>query len=400
MTEHYFSGSKPKTIPPPEIPGSCLGPFGSPYNIMDHWASELRAEGKSILEAEREKYGPEIAEHSFGYDKGLQIPEDNWEQFIRWKELSETPQALDIVPVGDEIGIKVSARERLVEGAKYVHDSEVDVPINRVGVYVHKAENLKQAVTNYMGSGEMQQLHGFMKGKGYSITQDIDSFVVADMTLGEGLVAIAAVHRVENWLAFNNQFRDIIAMYSEAMGVDYDTTEMYVVAHEIVHLYGVNSEEKLENLLLEFYQSRANKEPDGDTEGIPKSIRSERGAYLEKARIPLLRLASMGKKPSFNIEAVVGQLFTEAKENGLSREEAEQYVDTCLEDYAKAKKTDYSDNGNIDTDYSDRKDTEASKEVGKDGESAVCEMAVDGEAATESGEGAEGGESAGEGASE
>lgn len=402
MTEHYFSGRRPATIPDLKLPGSSLEPSGKPFNVMDHWATEYRAKGTSIIDAERAQYGSEISEWSFGYDIGLQIGEDNWAQFKAWKEQTETPQAIDIIPVGEEIGYKISTRERWVEGAKYVHDSEVHLPINRVGVYVSKAENLRDAVTNYMGSGEMQQLDKFMNIKGYRVTQNIDSFLVADLTLPNG-VATAAVHRLENWLAFNKDFRKFVALDSKAMGVDYDTDRMYVIAHEIVHLYGINSEEKLENLLLEFYLSRADKEPEGYTEGVSKSIRSERDAYLEKAKIPLSRLAAMGKKPSFNIEAVVAQLFTEAREKGLSGEEAGQYVDGILSEhdidavfneYLNDNEADYSDKGQKGGDYADRKDAKASKEASEDGELAESEIAVvDGEAA------AEGGEGGGEGAS-
>ena len=370
MTIKYlFSGRKPAAIPKLRIAGSCVDTFdrlGTPVNIMDNYASGYRAKGTSIIDAERARYGDEIYPWSFGYNIGQQTEEDRWDQFRRWKSQTETPQTIDIIPRAEEIGYKISSRERKLgkepgENALYVHDSIVNVPINLVGKYDSKAWDARYALTFYLNTTEGQLLDGFMNSKGYSLKHDIDYFASGGIRKN----AIAAVRGKDNIFAFNKNFRSMIAKSAKAHNVDYEDEKFNTVAHELVHLYGINSEEELENLMLEFYSKIAEKEPEGYLIGVPKTIRSERNAYLRKSKIPLLRLAASGKVPfSKNIDMLVEQLYAEAINEGLSREEAEQYIEAFIEKtYGKAEKADYKANDKRSgKDYSEKTDKELSEE--------------------------------------
>src|SRR3989338_1051389 len=329
MTQYFFSGRKPALIPPLKIPGSCIEVPGRTVNIMDHHATEYRALGTSIIVAERALYGPEIAKWSFGYDIGPQIEEDLWPQFKRWKEITETPQTVDVVPAARETGYMEGAREKPLEAGLFVHDSRIEMPINKTGFAVSKAGDVKYDLTSYLNTEEGQLFNQFMSSKGYGLRHNLDWFVFCHIPKN----AIAAVHTRENFLAFNRNFRDMIARASKAHGVDYEDEKSYTILHELIHLYGVYSEEQVERLAMEFYSRLANKEPSGYIESVPKTIRSERERYLSRATIPRMRLAARGKSSAKSIEAVVEQLYAEAKDKGLSRDDAEQYANLCMDIY-------------------------------------------------------------------
>ena len=384
MTKTLYSCRKPAAIPSLVI---------SPYsirdrtflNIVDQYAVEHRAKGTSIIDVERALHGDEIYAWSFGYDIGPQMPGDEWHEFRRWKAITETPQTVNIAPAAEEISYKTSSRERRLgdgpgEKVLYVHDSEVRLPINKVGLYVSKTENLRQDVTNYLTAdglitNEAQLFHKFMKSKGYTLRHDIRDFMVG----GIRKRAIAAVHLEDHYFAFNKNFRNMIADQAKKHGVSYDDEKFNTVMHELIHLYDVHSEEELENLALEFYLSLASKEPAGYLISTPKTIRSEREAYGRKARIPLSRLLAQGKTPSLknakNIESVVEQLYAEAKEKGLDDIEVQQYVDACLKIYEKAEKADYKEGKEKDNRDSEKTDEGRSKEEMANKEAAEEEAA-------------------------
>lgn len=367
MTKTLYSCRKPARIDNLEL---------SPYsvkdrtfvNIVDQYAVDYRAKGTSIIDVERALHGDEIYAWSFGYDIGPQMG-DKWPEFKRWKEFTEKPQTIDIVPVAEEISYKTSSRERRLgdgpgENVLYVHDSEARLPINKVGLYVSKTENLRQDVNNYLATdglitNEAQLFHKFMKSKGYNLKHDIGDFMVG----GIPKRAIAAVHLKDHYFAFNKNFRNMIAKSAKAHGVSYDDEKFNTVMHELIHLYDVRSEEELENLALEFYLSLAKREPEGYVISVPKTARSQKQEYKGKARIPLLRLAARGKSPFFkNIDALVEQLYAEAREKGLDEIEAQQYVDACLKIYEKAEKADYKEGKEKDNRDSEKTDKEISKE--------------------------------------
>lgn len=347
-------------------------------NILDHYAVDERALGTSIIDVERWLYGNEIARWSHGYDIGPQIEEDKWPEFKRWKEFTEKPQALDVIPVEEYRGYKISARERALGNTDAgmrvlrVHDSVYKGPINRRGIAESEAENLRQNVNNYLVdycfqiTDQAQFLNKFMNSKGYKLKHDIKDF----MTGGIPKWAIAKIHFIEEYLAFNKNFRGMIAKSAKAQGVRYNDEKFNTVMHELMHLYGVYSEEELEELSLEFYQLLANREPEGYVMAIPKTIRSEREKYIRMARIPRSRLIAQGKIPSLkdikNIESLVEQLYAEAKEKGLDEIGAQQYVDACLEIYEKAEKADYKETKESGKSKSDKDSEKTDKELSEE----------------------------------
>ena len=296
---------------------------------------------------------------------------------------------LDIVPRAHTIGYREDAVESRISTLAgyggYKKEDIIAVPINKTGIFISKAWDIRDKVSNFLQSNEASSLHKFMTGKGYSL-RDISGFASGFIPKD----AIAAIGP-DNTFYSCRDFFDKVKRTAATHNVKTEDTIKYVILHEFMHLYGVHSEEEVEKLVEEFAKQLADKEFAGYATSVPRSESSGSGWASKKQEYK--RIAKIAKNRQGNgsllsalkeidIDYLVEAFGDKEAYSRLSKEEAKEYAN------AISKKLENGDNKN------NKKEGKNTEDRNPENLEGIVENSseAEGEAATESGNSSDSGE--------
>ena len=151
--------------------------------------------------------------------------------------------------------------------------------------HAQEAKNMEETFTNYLSSEEGENFLNYVSSRGKKM-MDIKGVGACD--LGENTVAAILHNGIEGIILSNYEgksFGERVSGYADLYGIDNNSAEEYVLAHELSHAAGHNTEESAEEFLEDYFTEMAEK-CDGDDRSKYQSLakvacqrKEEAGAY-------------------------------------------------------------------------------------------------------------------------
>ena len=198
------------------------------------------------------------------FDDTINLPWDNgYEGFVKWRDNGIQKPTVYVerqAPIGVVIGAHEVPAEREIN--KFTTEYTAVCAPKDFGVLMYKANDVKFFVERFLKSEEYRQLDSFLKGKGLEPKYDIEYYASGFLPKEAEAGVTPYVSDGIKIFAFASDIGDKLRIEAKNYDVSLRNVVVNALMHELCHIYGIKGtpagEERLEKLLVEFYDTQLN----------------------------------------------------------------------------------------------------------------------------------------------